>query len=78
MLSEPAIWSSTELERRWHESISAIWQHDSACVPCALAVAANRQTVCSEGLALREAERAAWEATRADVYVPMALDGEQP
>jgi len=67
------IWRATPLESAWHQSIADIWQHVADCVPCALADASERPTSCSVGLALREAETAAWRATKADMYVPLAV-----
>lgn len=73
MLDGPPIWSTTLLEQAWHRSISDIWTHVVDCVPCSLADASERPTQCSTGLALRDAEQAAYRATKADQYVPVAV-----
>lgn len=73
ILAGPPIWRTTLLEQAWHQSISDIWTHTVDCVPCSLAEASERPTRCSEGLALREAETAAYREYKADQYVPLAL-----
>ncbi len=73
MIDGPAIWSATPLESAWHQSIADIWQHVADCLPCAIAEVAERPTQCSVGLKVRAAETTAWQATKTDMYVPLAV-----
>ena len=68
MLAGQPIWRTTLLEHAWHQSISDIWTHHAFCDACT-----EDHARCPIGVALRDAETAAYREYKASQYVPLAL-----